>query len=40
MNASSVDPSPIGHAEFVKYVASENVHWRNLLESSGIKTIR
>ena len=40
MAASSVDPSPIGHAQFVKYVAAENVHWRDLLERSGIKTVR
>jgi len=40
MAASSVDPSPIAHAQFVRYVASENVHWRKLLVSSGIKTVR
>lgn len=40
MAASSVDASPIGHEQFVNYVASEFVHWRNLLESSGIKTVR
>lgn len=40
MSAASVDASPMPHGEFAKYVASETVHWRKLLESSGIKTVR